>query len=177
MLLCLSCGGRTEKPESIETRAYQLKVDKKTGTNRMQPSSAQGEAKIGETRYHYSIRRTPSDSLKKVKDEQGDWFVDNVIELTIKGKGGKTIVDKRFTKQAFAEQVDKNFLSRAILEGLAFDQVKDGRLLFAASVCFPQTDLFVPLNVSISPGGSISITRRTMQEEEIPSTNDAPTVQ
>lgn len=164
---CIACGGKVEKTTSIEERAYQLKPDEKTGVQRMQTSTSQGNAVIGGAEYHYTIKRTPSETLKKVKDEQGTLFMDNVIDVKITRNGNQTVLEKQFTKQAFAQHVDGGFLSHAILEGLVFDEAKEGKLVFAASVCYPQTDIFIPLKVSVTPNGNIHIERISTMDEEL----------
>ena len=65
--------------------------------------------------------RRPDDSLPVVINEQGDKFVDNSITLRITS-GGKSIVDKVFTKESFASLVDAKFMKHSILEGLVYDK-------------------------------------------------------
>lgn len=156
-LMCIACGGKMEKPGKIEERAYQLTSDVKTGTNVMQSSTATGDVTIGGEKFHYSIKRRPDETLPKVKNEEGSLFVDNAIALVITGKGNRTVVDKRFNKLNFADHVDPAFLKQAILEGLVFDKEEGGKMLFLVSVCYPQTDLFVPLRLTVSTNGSMTI--------------------
>lgn len=163
--LLFSCGGKQEQKESLEGRIYQMEADKGTGVQRMQPSTSQGNAVIAGAEYHYKVHRSPCDSLKLVSDEQGTQFVDNVIELKILRNGNQKVLHKRFTKHFFAQQTGPDFMKNGILEGLVFDKVEEGRLCFAASVCYPQTDLFIPLSVRISPKGDISVERISMMDE------------
>lgn len=170
---CTACGGKEEKATSIEERAYQLDVDKETGVQKMQPSTSQGNAVVNGAEYHYTIVRTPSDTQKRVKDEHGVLFMDNVIDVKITRNGNQAVLDKQFTKETFAQHVDGSFLSHAILEGLVFDEAKEGKLLFAASVCYPQTDIFIPLRVTVAPNGSMHIERIFTMEEELPTTQNS----
>jgi len=171
--LCLACGGKKETPKnSIEERAFQLRTDEKTGIQRMQRSDAQGNVVAGGAEFHYTISRVPCDSLPKVKDEQGNLFVDNYIDLKVTRNGNQKVLSKRFTKQSFSGQVEQSFLKNAILEGLVFDREENGKLLFAASVCYPQTDLFVPLKITLSSNGNFQIEKAVMAEEEIPQHNE-----
>ncbi len=165
LLLLLSCGGKQEKVKDVEERIYQMEMDKHTGVQRMQPSVSQGNVVIAGAEYHYEVHRNSCDSLKMVSDEQGTQFVDNVIELKILRNGNQKVFYKRFTKHYFAGQVGADFMKNGILEGLVFDKVQDGRLFFAASVCYPQTDLFIPLSVQISPKGAIAVERIYMMDE------------
>ena len=59
--------------------------------------------------------RRPDDSLHFVINQQGDKFVDNSITLRITS-GGKSIVDKVFTKESFASLVDAKFMKHSIIE-------------------------------------------------------------
>ena len=107
------------------------------------------------------IRRTACDSLPMVKDETGQKFVDNSIALTIKRGDGSTFFKKTFTKATFDASLDDDYRKTGILEGLVFDRVESDHLRFAASVCHPQTDEYIPLVVEISRTGSVKISRDT----------------
>ena len=168
--LFLSCGQGADKTEKVNERAYQLSGNSQSGEFSMQQSSAKGDVTIGEAAFRYQIDRAPSSQLPKVKDEQGNIFVDNEIALNIT-RNGKTVLTKRFTKRDFSSQVASSFLSKAIREGLVFDKVVNGKMRFAASVCHPQTDLFVPLCVLVSTDGSVRIDKGSVLEDEIPGRN------
>ncbi len=163
----LSCGKGDGKGEKVNERVYQLSSDSQTGEYEMQPSLSEGTAALGGAEYSYRIQRNPSRQLPLVKDEQGNRFVDNTIDLVVE-RNGKQIVSKQFTKRDFASQVDAKFLAKSILEGLVFDRPVDGHLRFAASVCYPQTDVFVPLCVMVSAQGSVRIEKGSVLEEAIP---------
>lgn len=165
--LLFSCQSKENKEQKFEERAFQLTVDSETGIYRMQSSDAQGNEVIAGAEYHYSIQRAPSDELPRVKDAEGNLFVDNVIDVKI-SRNGKSLFAKRFTKKDFASLVEPSFLSKAILEGLVFDKVVDGRLRFAASVCQPQTDIFIPLSLTVSSDGQLRIEKGSVLDEEIP---------
>ena len=172
-MLCLcaglmSCGGGGEQKEKVNEQTYQPTETSETGEFEMQESSAEGSATVNRAEYRYRIHRKPSRQLPLVKDEQGNRFVDNVIEMKISRGDGKQVASKRFTKRDFASHVDAKFLSNSILEGLVFDRVVDGRLRFAASVCYPQTDLFVPLCILVGTDGSIRVEKGSVLEESIP---------
>ena len=166
-----SCGKGADKGEEVDVRTYQLSEKSRSGEFAMQSSSAKGDAEIKGMKFHYQIDRTPSDQLPKVKDEQGNSFVDNTIDLNIT-KDGKALLTKRFTKKDFSSQVSADFLKNSILEGFVFDKVVDGKLRFAASVCYPQTDLFVPLCVTVSTNGELRIEKGSVLEDEIPGRNN-----
>ena len=115
--------------------------------------------------YQYEIKRVPDEELPVVKDEQGVIFADNRIELVIL-RDEKEFFKWTFTKKTFAAQLDEDFEANGILEGLVFDKVVPGGLQFAASVCYPQSDLFMPLLIVVSGGNRIRIQKDTILDTE-----------
>ena len=97
------------------------------GLQRMQVSDSKMSFTYNGKEYHSSVVRRPDDSLPVVINEQGDKFVDNSITLRITS-GGKSIVDKVFTKESFASLVDAKFMKHSILEGLVYDKTSGDRL-------------------------------------------------
>ena len=114
--------------------------------------------------YQSSVVRRPDDSLPVVINEQGDKFVDNSITLRITS-GGKSIVDKVFTKESFASLVDAKFMKHSILEGLVYDKTTPQGIVYAASVCYPQSDLYIPLSITVSADGKISLAKEELLED------------
>lgn len=167
LALLVSCKSNEDKAQKFEERSFQLSVDTETGVYRMQQSDAQGNEVMAGAEYHYSIHRAPSEELPRVKDDDGNVFVDNAIDVNIT-RNGKPLLAKRFTKKDFSSWVEAPFLSKAILEGLVFDKVVDGRLRFAASVCQPQTDIFIPLSLTVSSDGQLRIEKGSVFDEEVP---------
>ena len=104
------------------------------------------------------LRETIRTSLLKEK------FVDNRITLRITC-GGKQVVDKVFTKDNFASLVDAKFMKYSILEGLVYDKTTPQGIIYAASVCYPQSDLYVPLRLTVSADGKISMAKEELLEE------------
>ena len=43
---------------------------------------------------------------------------------------------------------DANFLSKSILEGIVYEKTTPQGIVYAASVCYPQTDLYMPLSIT-----------------------------
>jgi len=64
-----------------------------------------------------------------------------------------------FTKTDFDAQLDDDYRRTGILEGLVFDKVDGKNLVFAGSVSHPQTDEYIPLVVTVSNFGAVSIKR------------------
>ena len=90
-----------------------------------------------------------------VKDETGQKFVDNRISLRIIRADGSVFFSKSFTKAAFDHLLNDDYRKTGILEGLVFDKVEGNNLFFAASVCHPQTDEYIPMVVTVSNLGDV----------------------
>ena len=69
-----------------------------------------------------------------------------------------------FTKSSFDAYIDGDYRDGGILEGFVFDKVEGSRLVFASSVCLPQTDEYIPLVVSVSSQGEIGIRRDSQMD-------------
>ena len=78
---------------------------------------------------------------------------------------GKAIVDKVFTKNSFASLVETRFMKYAILEGLVYDKTTPQGIVYAASICYPQTDLYIPFILTVSADGRISVTKEELLED------------
>ena len=107
--------------------------------------------------YQIEIKRVADDSLKMVKDETGQKFVDNRISLRVLRSDGSVFFSSGFTKAAFDSYLNDDYRHTGILEGFVFDKVEGNNLFFAASVCHPQTDEYIPLVVSLSNFGDVGI--------------------
>ena len=109
--------------------------------------------------YQVDIRRTADDSLRMVKDETGQKFVDNRIHLKVIRQDGSVFFSQTFTKASFNDYLDDDYRATGILEGLVFDRVDGHQLIFAGSVSHPQTDEYIPLEVKIDNFGNVSVER------------------
>lgn len=134
------------------------------GPERMQVSDVKTSFTYKGKEYQSAVVRRPDESLPVVKNEQGELFVDNRITLRLTC-GGKQVVDKVFTKEDFASLVDAKFLKHSILEGLVYDKTTPQGIIYAASVCYPQSDLYVPIRLTIAADGKISMAKEELMEE------------
>jgi hypothetical protein len=103
------------------------------------------------------VSRTPDDSLRMVKDETGQKYVDNRISLKIIRPDGSVFFSRTFTKAAFDSFLNDDYRKTGILEGFVYDKVEGNNLFFAASVCHPQTDEYIPMVVTVSNFGDVGI--------------------
>ncbi|MDR0893412.1 MAG: DUF4738 domain-containing protein, partial [Mediterranea sp.] len=117
-----ACGGKKgSTPQEAPVMATMDSTDAH-GLRRLQDSKAETTLQFKGKEYHSKVVRTADESLPHVASEMGDTYLDNRITLRLTC-GGKTVVDKAFTKQDFAAAVaDADFLSKAILEGLVYDK-------------------------------------------------------
>ena len=156
-VLAISCGKKKESKDIIVPTA---EVVKPKAPISMQPYNQQQEVKWLDNRsYQVFIDRVADDSLRMVQDETGQKFVDNRITLRVVRADGSVFFKKVFTKATFDAQLDDDYRQTGILEGLVFDKVDGNNLVFAGSVSHPQTDEYIPLVVTVSNLGNISIKR------------------
>ena len=114
--------------------------------------------------YQVDIHRMADDSLKMVKDETGQKFVDNRIQLKVIRQDGSVFFSQTFTKASFSDYLDEDYRQTGILEGLVFDRVEGNDLIFAGSVSHPQTDEYIPLVITLSNFGDVAISRDTQMD-------------
>ena len=159
-----ACGGK----KGIENQSLLARIDSidAHGLQRMQTSKSETNFKFKGKEYHSFVSRTPDESLPHVTNEMGDTYVDNKIVLRLT-RGNETVLNKTFTKNDFSSVVDAKFLSKSILEGLVYDKTTSQGIVYAASVCYPQTDLYMPLSITITADGKMSIRKVDILEEDL----------
>ena len=155
-VIAISCG---KKKESKDIIVPTVEVVKPKAPISMQPYNQQQEVKWLGRDYQVIIDRMADDSLHMVRDETGQKFVDNRITLRVIRADGSVFFKKVFTKSSFDAQLDDDYRQTGILEGLVFDKVDGNNLIFAGSVSHPQTDEYIPLVVTVSNFGNVTIKR------------------
>ena len=152
--------GCKEKKQSEEIITSRVEVQKPSGPVRIQTYADSKEVQwLGRT-YTVEWKRTPDDSLRMVKDENGQKYVDNRVAIRVVRTDGSVFFQKSFTKSAFTAYLPEKYNRMGILEGLVFDEVDGNHLVFAASVSLPQTeDEYIPLEVRVDNFGNVAIER------------------
>ena len=142
----------TKKPIKVQTKDIQ-KVGDYAQTRSVEW--------LGET-YSVFVKRVADASLPLIKDETGAKYYDNTVTLTINRPDGSVFFSRKFTKSDFMEYVGDEEKRGALL-GVVLDHAKYATLYFAASVGSPDktSDEYVPLVMSISRGGEVSIKKDT----------------
>ena len=153
----LLLAGCAEKKKTNDIIIQKVETPKPQGPIRMQEYTQQRDVKWLGRNYKVEIRRVADDSLRMVKDETGQKFIDNRIFLRIIRSDGTVFFSRSFTKAAFDDYLNDDYRQTGILEGFVFDKVDGQRLVFAASVCHPQTDEYIPLVVYVDNLGAIGI--------------------
>lgn len=169
MLACasvifLSACSSQNKDEKKDRQVLMQDSIKAAGPQRMQVSDVKASFNYQGKEYKSSVLRQPDENLPIIRNKQGEKFVDNRITLRLTC-GGKEVVERVFTKESFASLVDAKFMQYAILEGLVYDQTTPQGIIFAASVCYPQSDLYIPIRLTIASDGKIAMTREEMMED------------
>jgi len=177
---CSLFTGCKEKKKSDVIIATKPEKPKPSAPIRMQDYQQLTDVKWLDKNYQIEVKRMPDDSLRMVKNEDGQQFVDNRISLRIFRADGSVFFSRSFTKAAFEPYLDSDYRHTGILEGFVFDKVEGANLFFAASVSHPQTDEYIPMVVSVSSQGEVGIRldndldttgedfdKRTQEEEDI----------
>lgn len=167
LAFCIAAGsvtgcGEKKKDNNIITTKKEVKVP--ATPVRMQEYVQEKKVEWLGGVYTVDIRRSPDDSLAIVKDENGQKFVDNRISLKVSRSDGSVFVNRTFTKASFDAQLTDDYRETGVLEGFVFDKVEGQTLVFAASVCHPQTDEYIPLVVKLSRMGDVSVMRDTQMD-------------
>lgn len=153
-MLATSCGQKKKNDDIIVKR---VETPKPQGPIRMQEYNQTKDIEWLHKDYQVEVRRVADDSLKMVKDENGQQFVDNRITIRVLRSDGSVFFNQTFTKAAFEKFLDDDYRQTGILEGLVFDKVDGPQLVFAASVSHPQTDEYIPMIVTVSNFGTVGI--------------------
>ena len=156
VLFIASCG---QKKKTDDIIVPTVKVEKPQAPIRMQPYDQTKDVEWLGKNYQVAIQRQADDSLRMVKDETGQKFIDNRITLRVIRSDGSVFFRRVFTKTDFDAQLDDDYRQTGILEGIVFDQVNGNHLVFAGSVSHPQTDEYIPLVITVSNFGDTVIKR------------------
>lgn len=119
-------------------------------------SKSEADSKFREGGYHSPVLHTPNGDLPHVTNELGNTYVDNRIISHPTCDNG-TVLNRVFTRNDFSSVIDTNFLSKSILEDVVYDKTAPQGIVYTTSVCYPQTDLYIPLSITITTNGEMSV--------------------
>jgi hypothetical protein len=160
-LITTSCGKKKQHDDII---VQETETPQPQAPIRMQDYKDVKDVQWLGKQYQIEVSRTACDSLAMVKDESGQQFVDNRIVLKVIRQDGSVFCTKTFTKSAFSACLNDDYRKTGILEGFVFDKAEGNQLFFAASVCHPQTDEYIPMVVTVSNFGEVGIARDQQME-------------
>jgi len=160
-LLATSCGKKKQHDDII---VQETETPQPQAPIRMQDYKDVKDVQWLGKQYQIEVSRTACDSLAMVKDETGQQFVDNRIVLKVIRQDGSVFCTKTFTKSAFNACLDDDYRKTGILEGFVFDKAEGNHLFFAASVCHPQTDEYIPMVVTLSNFAEVGISKDQQME-------------
>lgn len=161
VMLITGCGKKKQTEDII---VKQAEVPQPQGPMRMQPYNQDTDVKWLGKDYQVAINRVACDSLPMVTDEGGQQFLDNSITVRIIRSDGSVFFSRVFTKASFVAQLDEDYKRTGILEGIVFDKVDGNNLILAGSVSHPQTDEYIPLVVTVSNFGQVTIGRDDLMD-------------
>ena len=159
VLTLWGCGSKKTEAEK-EQREVSLteSIDGKKGIQRMKVSTQQNKVKCGGDTYVVNIERCPDEKLPLIHSAAGN-YVDNRITLSVQ-KDGKTFFKKSFTRSDFIPYVTFKETDQFLFEGLVVDEINteaNKALTFAASLSYPDSDLYIPFQITINKQGKSSI--------------------
>ena len=160
-LITTSCGKKKQHDDII---VQETEVPQPQAPIRMQDYKDVKDVQWLGKQYQVEVSRTACDFRAMVKDESGQEFVDNRIVLKVIRTDGSIFCTKTFTKSAFNTCLDDDYRKTGILEGFVFDKAEGNQLIFAASVCHPQTDEYIPMVVTVSNFGEVGIAKDQQME-------------
>ena len=160
-LITTSCGKKKQHDDII---VQETEVPQPQAPIRMQDYKDVKDVQWLGKQYQIEVSRTACDSLAMVKDESGQQFVDNRIVLKVIRQDGSVFCTKTFTKSAFSACLNDDYRKTGILEGFVFDKAEGNQLFFAASVCHPQTDEYIPMVVTLSNFAEVGISKDQQME-------------
>ena len=112
---------------------------------------------------HYTVEvKRMADPSLPVINEGSSRYYDNRITITVIRSDGSKFFSRSFTKKDFLAYVDKAYADEALV-GIVLDHAEGDHLRFAASVGSPDklSDEYVPLKMTLSRTGGVSISRDT----------------
>jgi hypothetical protein len=158
LALLAGCGSQAKQQPAeriVETQ------DTATGIFTLRELHVADSIMLADKTYKYQFDFTPCDSLRPVRNQQGDDYYDNMVTLKVT-QDGRTVTERTFTKQSFSELVPHDFMQYSALVGFTYDYTKmdaSDALYFIATVGDPDetADMAFPIELRITPSGSLTL--------------------
>ena len=159
LFMVASCS-RKKDSDTIITKIQAPKVSKeiKTVGNGKDSRSFQW----GNATCDAVVTVTADKSLPVVKDDDGNRYYDNGIEVVVKDAGHE-VFRHVFHKKDFSSYVDAGYLkpSKSALTSIVFSGVEGGNAVFVATVGSPDTmaDEYMLVGINVSKDGGMSMSQ------------------
>lgn len=164
--LCFSC---KEKPVSTDIIVKERVPEKvKTGTQRMDDSSASTTVDWVGSSYTVDVLRTADTSLPAVDDGTGTKYYDNGVQVRIIRKDGSEFFNRTFTKKDFESYLDKGYADQSVLQAIVCLEAEGDNVVFTVSVGSPDvmSDEYMLLTMRVSRMGTVSVSKETREDDE-----------
>lgn len=119
-------------------------------------------------RYTVTIKGHAVDSLPMVQNANGQQYKDNSIRVEVARADGSIFFGRTFTKASFTEWLTSDYREKAILEGINFLGKDGARLMFIASLNYPDAsdDEAVDLQMALDAQGGIAVKPFTYNDRD-----------
>ena len=174
MSLFSACNSNASKEAEDQAKASMAaaaarKVKAEQAPIQSAATQSSGAAHLGSKEISYQIARTPLID-RIIKTESGK-HCDNTIKIDITSKGA-SFFSHSFEKTNFENFIPAQFAKDGILEAIVFEGVKDGKLVFSASVGIPETELYVLTHIFVASDGSMSLEKQDTLDDTLDETLD-----
>ncbi|MBQ8047130.1 MAG: DUF4738 domain-containing protein [Prevotella sp.] len=124
--------------------------------------------KWGGGTYTLGIKRWADKELPVVDDGDGGKYYDNRISVDILDGSGNTFFSRKYSKNDFANYLERDMLGRSVLYNIVFYETSDQALFLVASVGSPDDTGgdFVQMEIRIARDGSSSVRKTAIREIE-----------
>lgn len=164
VILMVACGKGGDKQETAENPETAVQEEMKT-IHRLPDLHVKDTCRMGGSTYTWVIDRKASDSLGIVEDDMGFRYADNMVKIVVHRNGG-LLYSGKFRKSDLAHQLSCDFLSKSILDGCCFLEVKDGIIIFSLAVSYPESDMSQPFKLHIDADGRSWVMKSNDLEED-----------
>lgn len=171
MIACVAC---SEKKQSNDIIATKPVAKAPAGPVKMSEYSRTENVEWGGQTYKVTVKRSVIADAPLFADVSGKKYYENRLSLIIHRPDGSEFFNRDFTKSSFSDIVDDDYLKKSTALGLAFLDIRAGKLVFLASVGCPDelSDDYVPISLTITRDGSLSM-KKSDDLGDVSSVNDA----
>ena len=156
MMACVAC---SEKKQSNDIIATKPVAKAPSGSTKMSEYERTENVEWGGETYKVTVKRSVIADAPLFTDVNGKKYYENRLSLIVHRPDGTEFVNRDFTKKSFSDIVDDDYLQKSTALGLAFLDIRAGKMVFLASVGCPDelSDDYVPISLTIARDGALSM--------------------